>query len=1725
VLGLLAATVAAAWAGSEMPTGAKSSVVTADAKARLATNSLRFVENAGQWDARGKYLFRTSNLNYWVTGRGLVLDYTGTSKSNSKIAGQAIRVDFVGGNLAEVSGVSPKSLLTDYVTDAKKVTNVKSYSEVVSKGLYPGVDLRSYIDNASPRYDLIVAAGANPAAIKMKFTGANGVAISPKGELTLKTELGDKKQVGLKAFQTIDGKQAEVSVAFTKLAADQVGFRLGKYDKSVALTIDPLIYGSYYGGDDGPDEVHATASDTDGGVYMTGRTRAPKFPAIVGPYGFNLAGEWDAFVTKLQGDAYLHDYAAYVGGALNDSGDRIQLDPFGNLWIAGKTESSNFPGNPRENVQFIAMTTSFPNIPNSGTFTVSYGGVTSARIPYNATPTEVQVALENISTIGVGKVKVTLDSGAGGINNTAVYRVALANDRPLRLSINSTRLGAIYLIARRPAGQAQLVTNETGTPTAGTFLLQFNGETTLPLPFNATAGAIEAALAQLPSIRLDGTTDNIDVVSAATPTDPTRAPYIIIFKNRLGTAAQPTVLVDNTNLTGGAFAITPTTRWAVSWDKTTSRPTGGFFQVAFGGQVATVPFNANAALYEARLQALTSIGQGNVKVQSEPNGFATLPDGNLVATFVGNLVATNAIMQISDALLIPKPIYTPSKFSDIFVIRFKKSGSSLSPLPTRTQMFGGDRNETLAGFSIVPKDNPTASDPVRIALAGNAVGRVPDIPGAVTGSSFYTRYTFTETGRFKREDASSKYFADTVDTNIGGLVTDSEGSIFVTGTVFNSGVVDTSLNPVFVTTNRAFEGGRLLRNNDLFVRKYDQAGNLVYSVLVGGNNNETIGGLDYSPEGLANSYGSAVAVDNIGNAYITGMTTSFNYPRTRGVYGEVFDNNRNVVVTKLNSDGSEIVYSTNLRTAGEVTPAGIAVDLAGNAYITGNIHPVANFPDTAGANPTDPNEPRSTATGRINVTGDAIDPTYEMPASPEIPTTEGWLSVLNSTATRLLYGTYLGGILDDMVYGPFVDRFGDVWVSGWTDASRFYILFGDASFKVYSTSASLPSTLITPLAFKAQGDAAGSFGLVNLFGLMDPNNNYALGGPNPQASPLQGAKPRFSVTLQRDGFVVRQRVAFPGVQELTVDPSTAPGGLGTVITGSLTLSSPAPNGGAEITFELNNSGASFDSVNFVNKVTRVIPAGGTAVTIQVFTRAVSLNTSVQLRAGYLGSFKIAQFVVIPWLSQLSLTPTEVVGGGNANGTITLAAPAPAGGVVVDLLTDSPDLISFPDGAQATIPAGQTTGNFAIATNGVSVAKFPKVTASLLGVGKTQTLTVLPIALQGLTFAPSRIAGGSTTVGTVAFTGKAGIDFNLKVSLDAGTAGYTFQATAAGPKSKSIILPVKKGDTQATFLLNSVFEPINTKRVATAVRLDANNVGTGPSVNGTLFIDAVQLTTFTLAPTTVEGGDDASGVVSIGSPAPDGGVVINLKSSSTKVATVPATVTVPAGQTSASFTVSTSTLVGRNATVTITASRGSVSIPQTLNVTGTSFKVAVAPVSVVGGSQNSVGTVTLQKPAPAGGVSVSLTSSATSAATVPSTAVIAEGETSVTFPITSKVVLDEVTVTITSRIGTTDATATLIVKPISLVGFTITPNQLRPFKNAVGVVTLEAPAPKGGTKVTLTLDTSVFAVYPQTLSLTVLEGQTTAQFTLQSKRFSIPFQTTVSATAGSGSKSVVVSILR
>jgi hypothetical protein len=218
-----------------------------------------------------------------------------------------------------------------------------------------------------------------------------------------------------------------------------------------------------------------------------------------------------------------------------------------------------------------------------------------------------------------------------------------------------------------------------------------------------------------------------------------------------------------------------------------------------------------------------------------------------------------------------------------------------------------------------------------------------------------------------------------------GIAVDAMGNAYVTGTTFST---------LFPTTPGAFNP-TINGSIDLFVTKLNAAGSgLIYSTFLGGDGN-------------AGDNGSAIAVDSLGNAYVTGVTFNASFPTTAGAFDTTDNLGSDGFVTKLNATGSVLVYSTYL--GGSLDDGGnrIAVDGAGNAYVTGDTNS-EDFPTTAGA--------------FDNTLDDGRD---------------AFVTKLNATGSALVYSSYFGGSDSDSGHGIAVDSTGNAYVSGTTSSGDF----------------------------------------------------------------------------------------------------------------------------------------------------------------------------------------------------------------------------------------------------------------------------------------------------------------------------------------------------------------------------------------------------------------------------------------------------------------------------------------------------------------------------------------------------------------------------------------------------------------------------------------------------------------------------------------------------------------
>ncbi|MCH9042104.1 MAG: SBBP repeat-containing protein [Thaumarchaeota archaeon] len=293
-------------------------------------------------------------------------------------------------------------------------------------------------------------------------------------------------------------------------------------------------------------------------------------------------------------------------------------------------------------------------------------------------------------------------------------------------------------------------------------------------------------------------------------------------------------------------------------------------------------------------------------------------------------------------------------------------------------------------------------------LGGNSIDNGSDIAVDSSGNAYVTGTTFSSNfptkfpiqGTSGGVDAFVTKFnsagsAHVYSTYLGGcnsesgngIAVDSSGNAYVTGNTASDGMLCPT---VFPTTNpiQGTHGGGFA---DAFVTKFNSAGDAhVYSTFLGGSSSDT---------------GNDIAVDSSGNAYVTGTTSSSDFPTTNPIDGTL--NSQDAFVTKINSAGDAHVYSTYLGGSSGDSGGSIAVDSSGNAYVTGETSS-SDFPTT--------NPIQGTFGGG---------------------TTDTFVTKINSAGDAHVYSTFLGGSSRDVGHGIAVDSSENAYVIGETQSTNF----------------------------------------------------------------------------------------------------------------------------------------------------------------------------------------------------------------------------------------------------------------------------------------------------------------------------------------------------------------------------------------------------------------------------------------------------------------------------------------------------------------------------------------------------------------------------------------------------------------------------------------------------------------------------------------------------------------
>ncbi len=401
---------------------------------------------------------------------------------------------------------------------------------------------------------------------------------------------------------------------------------------------------------------------------------------------------------------------------------------------------------------------------------------------------------------------------------------------------------------------------------------------------------------------------------------------------------------------------------------------------------------------------------------------------------------------------------------------------------------------------------------------------------------------------------------------------------------------------------------------------------------------------------------------------------------------------------------------------------------------------------------------------------------------------------------------------------------------------------------------------------------------------------------------------------------------------------------------------------------------------------------------------------------------------------------------------------------------------------------------------VDELRFMNNSTKLLAATHGRGLWVLgPVGVASLT-GPSTVAAGATAL--------------IKVTLDgiAATGGVDVAlSSSSGQLTTPSTVTVSGGQKVATFEVTA-----GTPSVDTPVTLSATLNGTTQTHNITVQaqVSTSPLASVTVSPTTVAGGTLTipKVTVTLSGPAPSGGKTVALASSNPTALTVPLTATILSGQSSVIVNASTSS-VATNQDVVITGTLEGATRTANITVTPPRPKsVVLSQATVYGGSATVLtATVTIELPAPAGGMSVALSSGSPTFASVPASTTIAGGQTKATFPVTHYAVNNDKAAAIRATSGGLTKGASLSVRTAIITSVTISPRAVIGGSTTVvnGTVNINTAAASAGAAVTLSATPAILTFTPVTVQ--VPTGQKAANFSLTAQSVSVDTVVTVKAT--------------
>ena len=510
----------------------------------------------------------------------------------------------------------------------------------------------------------------------------------------------------------------------------------------------------------------------------------------------------------------------------------------------------------------------------------------------------------------------------------------------------------------------------------------------------------------------------------------------------------------------------------------------------------------------------------------------------------------------------------------------------------------------------------------------------------------------------------------------------------------------------------------------------------------------------------------------------------------------------------------------------------------------------------------------------------------------------------------------------------------------------------------------------------------------------------------------------------------------------------------------------------------------------------VIAAGSTSAAWPIDTQPVAATTTVQISVAANGKSKAANLSVQPNApTSVTFSPTTTVGSKTVTGKVTFGKAVSADTTVtLAVVAGQAAVGSMP--ASVVVPSGSTFATWALTTAAVDATTTVQVSATANGGSKTGSLTVTANVPASLTFSPTSLVGGNTTKGTVTFGVPVVADTTVALSVVAGQ-------SALSSIPASVLVPA--GATSATF-------NVTTTGVAATTTVQVSAVANGGSRTASFSVTANIPSSVSFTPTSVVGGNSTTAKVTFAIAVPaDTTVQLTVTAGQAAVASMQASVVVPAGSTSATWAIATNG-VSVNTAVQITAAANGGSRAASFTVTpNTPSSVSFTPISVIGGLA-ATGKVTFAVAVAADTtVQLKVVAGAAAVGAMPSSVVVPAGTTAATWSVPTLPVSAKTTVQISGTVNGVGKTGSLTVNPNTPISVSFSPTYGLAGISTIGKVTFGAPAATD-TTVQLAVTSGQSAVASMPSSVVVPAGSTFTTWTLVTTDVSAKLSVVVGATA-------------